>query len=182
MVQACDSQSPLDNVSDEIERLGEPDQGDNNDEGNSNGSSDNDDGSFESEMLRAINAARSTGRRCGSQFYEAVPTVGLDERLTEAARVHTQDMVDHNYLGHQDSQGNWPGDRVRSTGYNASITGENVAAGYADIDSVMRGWLESAGHCANIMNGSYEHVGVAMLEGENTQYGRYWTQVFAAPR
>ena len=179
LLHACDSQSPLDDLNDEIRQLDEENPRDEEDQDDNE---DNGDSSFESAMASAINQARSTGRNCGNEFYPAAAPLSLDDRLNEAARSHTQDMVNHDYLGHQDSNGNGPWDRVQATGYQASTAGENVAAGYRTIEAVMEGWLESAGHCANIMRSSYEEVGVARIEGPNTQYGVYWTQVFATPR
>ena len=183
LFQACDSQSPLEELTDEIRQLEDDNQdGENNDDDDDGEEQDNNDDSFESEMTSAINQARSTGRNCGSQFFPAVAPLTLDEQLTDAARVHTRDMANNNYLGHQGSNGSQPWDRIQEAGYQASTAGENVAAGYRSIEAVMEGWLESAGHCANIMNASYRDVGVARVDNPNTQYGVYWTQVFAAPR
>jgi len=179
LLHACDSQSPLEELTDEIEQLDD----DNREDDDGNDEDDNpDDSSFESEMTTAINQARSTGRNCGSEYFPAVAPLNLDEKLTAAARAHTRDMANNNYLGHQGTDGTLPWDRVQEAGYQASTSGENVAAGYRTVESVMEGWLGSDGHCANIMRASYQDVGVARIEAPNTQYGVYWTQVFAAPR
>lgn len=181
LLHACDSQSPLEELTDEIEQLDD----DNREDDNNNNDDDNDnpdDSSFESEMTTAINQARSAGRNCGSEYFPAVPPLSLDEQLTAAARTHTQDMANNDYLGHEGTDGSLPWDRVQEAGYQASTSGENVAAGYRTVEAVMEGWLGSDGHCANIMRPSYQDVGVARIEAPNTQYGVYWTQVFAAPR
>ncbi|MCY1014033.1 CAP domain-containing protein [Nannocystis pusilla] len=38
--------------------------------------------------------------------------------------------------------------------------GENIAAGYSTAAQVVNGWMTSTGHCNNIMNGNYKHLGV----------------------
>ena len=179
LIQACDSQSPLEDLTDEIRQLDEENPQDEDDQQDDE---DTGDSSFESAMATAINQARSTGRNCGNEFFPAVASLSLDEKLNQAARTHTRDMANNDYLGHQGTDGSSPWDRVQDAGYQARTAGENVAAGYRSIEAVMEGWLESDGHCANIMNGSYRDVGVAMVEAPGTQYGVYWTQVFAAPR
>lgn len=46
--------------------------------------------------------------------------------------------------------------------------------GQQNEEEVMKSWLKSPGHCANIMNPDVTEVGVA-------RSGTYWTQLFAAP-
>lgn len=60
-----------------------------------------------------------------------------------------------------------------------SAWGENVARGQATAQDVMCGtfgWMNSAGHCANLLNGDYTHIGIAVKTGDAN--GPYWTQVF----
>ena len=60
-----------------------------------------------------------------------------------------------------------------------SAWGENVAAGQGTAQQVMCGsvsWMLSAGHCANILNAAFTHVGIAVKTGDPG--GPYWTQVF----
>jgi uncharacterized protein YkwD len=49
--------------------------------------------------------------------------------------------------------------------------GENISNGYKTEQSVIEGWIKSAGHCRNIMNPNVKEMGVA-------REGDYWTQVF----
>jgi len=46
--------------------------------------------------------------------------------------------------------------------------------GQQNEEEVMKSWLKSPGHCANIMNPNVTEVGVA-------RSGNYWTQLFATP-
>ena len=74
------------------------------------------------------------------------------------------------------------GDRVKSAGYDWSAVDENIAAGQQTIDAVMKVWLNSPGHCANIMSPSFTEIGEANYAVSRSDYPIYWTQVFARPR
>jgi len=54
--------------------------------------------------------------------------------------------------------------------------GENIAAGQSDANMVMKDWMNSDGHRANIMNKSYNKVGIGIYKGGG--YGLNWTQIF----
>jgi uncharacterized protein YkwD len=74
-------------------------------------------------------------------------------------------------------------DRVNATGYQWSRLGENIAAGYSSINSVVEGWMRSDGHCANIMNADFDEVGLACVPAASgTGDGQYWTQNLARKR
>lgn len=72
-----------------------------------------------------------------------------------------------------------PADRVSATGYTWHAVGENIAWGYMTPDAVMTGWMNSAGHKANILGSSYTELGVGYaLDAAGRPY---WVQVFARP-
>lgn len=52
--------------------------------------------------------------------------------------------------------------------------GENIAQGYASPQEVMKGWMSSEGHRANILNGGFSMLGVGYDSAT-----RSWVQVFA---
>lgn len=108
--------------------------------------------------------------------------VAWNERLKAAADAHTRNMIAKNFFAHMGSDGSNVGTRATKAGYAWSAVGENIAAGYASLDAVMRGWLESPGHCANLMNPGFTEVGLAMRASEGTKYTSYWTLVLARPR
>ncbi len=130
------------------------------------------------EMLTLINNARAVGRNCGNTAYPAVAAISWNCLLENAAQTHSQSMADNNYFDHTGNDGSSPGDRITAAGYSWRAYGENIAAGQPDAESVMQDWLESAGHCANIMRSGFEEVGVGVAQGGS--YGIYWTQDFAA--
>jgi len=61
-------------------------------------------------------------------------------------------MAEHNYFEHEDLSGRSPADRVRAVGYREKLVGENIAYGPKSAEEVVQGWLDSAGHCENIMD------------------------------
>jgi len=65
--------------------------------------------------------------------------------------------------------------RVQATGYNPQSISENIAWGYTTPAAVVGGWMNSAGHKANIL-GNYKDVGCSNLNALNGSYtGMYWT-------
>ncbi len=77
-------------------------------------------------------------------------------------------------MSHVGSDGSSFKDRIEREQYTWSAAGENIAAGYRTVSSVMNGWLASPGHCKNIMSPNFTEFGAA-------ESNYYWTQVFARP-
>jgi uncharacterized protein YkwD len=134
------------------------------------------------EMLTQVNDARSQARACGSDSYPATAALSWQCTLEDVAQEHNRDMGDHNFFSHTGSDGLGPADRVRNAGYDWSAVGENIAAGQQTIDAVMQAWLDSPGHCANIMRASYTEFGAASYAVGGSEFPIYWTQIFARPR
>lgn len=133
-------------------------------------------------FLNAINAVRAVGRNCGSTAYAAAPALKWNAKLETAALLHSQDMANQNYFGHTGKNGSQPWDRMTSAGYAWRAAAENIAAGQPDLSAVMNGWVNSPGHCANLMSTAYTEIGMAKALNSSSQYGVYWTQDFGAPR
>ena len=67
-----------------------------------------------------------------------------------------------------------------AAGYPWRFVAENVAAGQTTAEEVVETWLESSGHCANLMNPAVREMGVAAAFDKSSAAGTDWTQVFAA--
>lgn len=132
------------------------------------------------QLVDKINAVRSQGRSCGSTFYPAVGALSWNTRLANAAQGHSTDMANNNYFAHEGLNGSTIGTRASAAGYNYRVVGENIAAGYNSIDEVITGWINSPGHCANMMNASFKEYGMACASNANSTYKTYWTQEFGA--
>jgi uncharacterized protein YkwD len=132
------------------------------------------------EVLKLINQKRASGCNCGTTYYPKTTPLTLDSRLTKASNLHAADMATKNYFSHTGSDGSTPWDRMSRQGYSYSYAGENIAAGYSTASAVVQGWLNSPGHCANIMNPNFVHVGVGYSTGGSYKY--YWVTDFGKPR
>jgi uncharacterized protein YkwD len=132
------------------------------------------------EVLTLINQRRAAGCYCGSTFYPKVAPLKLDSRLNTAATLHAQDMATNNYFSHTGRDGSQPWDRISRQGYSWSYAGENIAAGYSTSSAVVEGWINSPGHCANIMSPNFTDLGVGYSTGGTYRY--YWVTNFARPR
>jgi len=126
-----------------------------------------------SELLTLVNQARGTSRMCGNTSYPATGNLQWDDKLEQAAQNHSDDMNSNNFFNHTSSNGAILQTRLTLVGHTiTSHAGENIAKGYSTEQSVVEGWFNSDGHCANMMNPNFTHMGVATA-------GPYWTQVFA---
>jgi uncharacterized protein YkwD len=101
-----------------------------------------------------------------------------DSRLQAAATGHSQDMAAQNYFDHTSLDSRTPGMRISQAGYSWSTYGENIAAGYSTPAAVMAGWMNSAGHRANILSSAFCDLGVGYAYAAESTYGAYWTQNF----
>jgi uncharacterized protein YkwD len=44
----------------------------------------------------------------------------------------------------------------------------------------MNSWMNSSGHCNNIMSPNFKHLGVGYYYRSGSTYSHYWTQDFGA--
>ncbi len=138
---------------------------------------------FQELVLEAVNGARAEPRTCGSVPYPAAPPVTWLAQAAQAAQTQVDYLQQNNLFSHTGANGSNVGDRLSATGYAWSVAGENLAAGYLDIATVMQGWLASPGHCANLMYGDFSEIGVVVIPGNSTNtYRTYWGMVLSRPR
>jgi uncharacterized protein YkwD len=111
----------------------------------------------------------------------------LNKKLSVAARGHARDMARRNYFSHDTLGGGSFVDRIRRTGYlkgaRSWMVGENLAwgsHGNSRPSTIMRLWMNSPGHRANILNGSFREIGIgvvydAPVRGGGSPAGTYAT-------
>jgi len=104
----------------------------------------------------------------------------VDQRLAAAAQAHSADMVRRAFFAHESPDGRQVWDRAVAAGYAYRKVAENIAAGQRTAEEVVRGWMGSPGHRANILDSDLTQIGVGRADGGS--YGVYWTQVFGTPR
>jgi uncharacterized protein YkwD len=99
--------------------------------------------------------------------------------VIRAAQNHSRDQARMQLMTHTGSDGSSCGDRLTRQGYRWSAWGENVAMGYPTARSVVRAWMHSAGHRANILNPRFRDVGVGLRRSADGT--PYWTLDLARP-
>ncbi|MGI9534961.1 MAG: CAP domain-containing protein [Thermodesulfobacteriota bacterium] len=136
------------------------------------------------EMLALVNNVRSQGRNCGNQFFPSAPLLTWDTAIANAALVHSEDMaLVLELLSHTGSDGSNAGARLTAQGYNWRTWGENIAitgGTSGTVTSAVDLWVNSPGHCSNMMNPAFTEMGAATAFGFNKTFqasGDYWTLV-----
>ena len=148
-------------------------------------------------FLQAVNDMRSVTRKCGDKTYGPSPALIWSDRLYRAAVEHNHDMI-QSHIVNMDHHGSGTAsdytmriqnldhpsyfqERIENNGYTQwRSVGENLTLGSASLDDAMRKLLESAGHCANIMDPDFTHLGMSHIhiDQDRLRYYDYWTQDF----
>ncbi len=115
---------------------------------------------------------------CGTNKRPTATPLVWDAKLAVAARGHAKDMADHDYFSHVSQDGRSFVDRIVNAGYTGFAISENIAAGQQTPEDVMQTWLNSSGHCDDIMNADTKELGVGMAQNSGSKYGVYWVQDF----
>lgn len=114
-----------------------------------------------------------------------LPPLKRNSSLDNTARYHAADLAEDRYINHDtfDRRNNslvkvcdWMS-RISTHYLGWMRLGENVAAGYGTPEEVVKAWMNSAHHRANILNGDFREVGVGYYQGDSV-YGDYWVQDF----
>lgn len=132
-------------------------------------------------LLRLVNLARAVPRSCGGVRYQAARPVRANLRLNRAATRYARLLGARDFFSHTSPDGSDPGDRIRAAGYRWRAYGENLAAGFTTPAAAVQGWLDSPGHCQNLMNPTYTEIGLGFARQDGSTYGRYWVQELARP-
>jgi uncharacterized protein YkwD len=138
-----------------------------------------DDAALLDRVLDHLNAIRAQGGRCGATDFPPSPPLARSPMLDQAARAHAGDMARSSFLAHTGSDGSNPGERVSRTGYHWEVVAENVASGQTSADEIAATWLESPGHCENLLDAKYSETGIAYALNPGDGRDIYWVQVYA---
>ena len=123
------------------------------------------------DMLTLVNNFRASYGLCA---------LSINESLATAAIVHSEDMANNEFLGHQGSDGSWPSNRTGNTGYPGTFVGENALYRFdRDTGGAFQQWVDSQGHRDNMLNGGFDEVGIA-LAGPSAQSRTYYTMVLGS--
>ncbi|MBR2786696.1 MAG: SH3 domain-containing protein [Clostridia bacterium] len=122
--------------------------------------------SDESETFNLINQQRSNN---------GLSELKVDAELQRVARIKAQDLVDNNYFDHNSPTYGSPFNMMKNFGISYNTAGENIA-GNSSNSSAVTAWMNSPGHKANILNGSYNYTGLAVVS--SPKYGKIYVQMF----
>lgn len=108
----------------------------------------------------------------------SLPPLRDDPELERIASAHSQDMISHNFIGHQSPRTGTPADRVHAGGIRSGLILENIGRGYSARE-IHEGLMDSPGHRANIVNRDATHVGIGVVaQTENGRTAFVATEVF----
>ena len=107
-----------------------------------------------------------------------LPALRENARLRRAAESHSSDMVSHGFFDHTTPSGETMVDRIMAARYVSPdvgwALGENLAWGtgvLATPREIMRAWMNSPGHRANVIKRSYREIGIGVATGTPTAGG-----------
>lgn len=102
--------------------------------------------------------------------------------LDKAAQLKAEDMAKKHYFAHTSPEGVTPWYWFKEVSYQYSHAGENLAIHFTDSSAVVKAWMESPAHRANIVNGSYTEIGVGTAQGEYEGFKTIFVvQLFGTP-
>ncbi len=127
----------------------------------------------EAGMLEAINARRQEA---------GLPPVFPDDRLTDIARLRSQDMAARNYFSHTTPEGTTAISLLKGLGLPYTVAGEILGRtnGPEDqsVDLIISGFLNSPRHRNQVLNPRYTEAGLGYAIGPGNM--RYYAILFLA--
>lgn len=144
--------------------------------------------SYATEMTRdGLLSGHNSNRASGG-----LAPLTINSLLNQAAQNKANDMKARDYWSHNTPDGQEPWVFFDQVGYRYLKAGENLAYGFTTSSATVQGWMNSAGHRANIMDANFTEVGFGFIDipnyvgsGEETlvvaEYGKPRTVATPAP-
>ena len=105
-----------------------------------------------------------------------VSKLTIDSKLNILATIRALEMAYSNNFSHTRLDGTNCTKLAKELGISFKVMGENIAYGYKNSLSVSKGWKNSKGHYANMINASYNKIGIGLF---NFNGNIYWVQIFS---
>jgi len=120
----------------------------------------------------------------------ALQPLCVDSALTEAARAHSQEMLDGDFFGHESEGGGTTEARLEefgytSYGYSYWAIGENIGwgTGYKGRpDHRFNEWMASSDHYPNILSEDFDEIGIGVRAGHSYDDGTMYTADYGIRR
>lgn len=122
---------------------------------------------FAERVLELVNVERT---RAGLR------PLTLSGELMDACKIRAWDLTKR--YAHTRPNGKSFNTLVKDGRYTA---GENIAAGVDTAEAVVKMWMDSSGHRANILKRDYTELGVGYAYAADSPYKHYWVQIFKRP-
>lgn len=97
----------------------------------------------------------------------------INESAMSAAAVRSKEI--RQSFSHTRPDGRSFSTALKEQGISYRGSGENIAYGQRSPEEVMKAWMNSSGHRANILNEKFTSIGVGCYEANGVLY---WTQLF----
>ncbi len=91
--------------------------------------------------------------------------LSLSPELSTAATQKAADMFTKNYWAHISPTGVSPWQFISSSGYSYIYAGENLAKSFNTSEEVVKAWMNSSAHKANILKPEYKDIGISVMNG-----------------
>ncbi len=121
--------------------------------------------SIANQVLQLINAERAKN---------GLAALSMNANAQKAAQVRANEIVTQ--FSHTRPNGQSCFTALKEFNVSYSTAGENIAYGQPDAKTVVNAWMNSSGHRANILNGSFKQTGIGVYKDSRGVY--YWTQEF----
>lgn len=96
---------------------------------------------------------------------ERVGTLTENAKLTAAAQAKADDMAAKGYFSHVGPDGKEPWTWISEAQYDYKYAGENLAVRFVDSSDVVKAWIASPSHRANLVKGVYTDIGIGVANG-----------------
>jgi uncharacterized protein YkwD len=127
----------------------------------------------------ALDANAAQSMISGYRSNNGLGPVIIDPQLMQlaseqATAMAARDKMEHD-VGHPFQE------RIRKSGYPASVAVENISAGYHTLAEAFSGWRDSPPHRANMLNSNVTRMGIAAVYTPKSKYKVFWALILAAP-
>jgi uncharacterized protein YkwD len=130
-------------------------------------SADNPYAEEEQQMLDLINQEREEN---------GLDPLRFNSLLNDVTSDHSQEMIEKDYFNHNSYNGTSFFTRIMNSGYESYTCAENIAFRVPPSVTVAHeGLMNSPGHRANILNPSYNEIGIGIWVGEYKYNGRTYS-------
>lgn len=121
---------------------------------------------FADKVIELVNTARAK---------EGLSPLTKDTTLTNLSNIRSKETA--TLFSHQRPDGTSWSTVLKQNNVSYTSAAENIAAGQNTPEAVVKEWMNSPSHRANIMNSEYNKIGVSCYVDQNAPYRYYWEQL-----